>query len=101
MVVLICFDLPRTSKKERSEATKFSKQLIELGFVMRQFSIYERYIANSHSITNILEALNNSIPETGAIVLYPMSDEAYSQQKIILGSNTVLKPSSIPKIIYV
>lgn len=40
MWVLVFFDLPTDTKKERKNAALFRKRLIEDGFVMFQFSIY-------------------------------------------------------------
>ena len=40
MWVLVFFDLPTDTKKERKAAAEFRKQLISDGFIMFQFSIY-------------------------------------------------------------
>ena len=40
MWVLVFFDLPTDTKKERKSATDFRKKLIADGFIMFQFSIY-------------------------------------------------------------
>ncbi|UUX33724.1 CRISPR-associated endonuclease Cas2 [Fundicoccus culcitae] len=101
MILLICFDLPRNTKVERREASYFRHHLIELGFSMKQYSIYERYVANTHSIENILNALSTSIPDSGKIVMYPLSDEVHENQQIILGPNTVYKVVKAPQIIYI
>ena len=44
MMLLVCFDLPRDTKKERKQANLYRKRLVELGFAMKQFSLYEREI---------------------------------------------------------
>ncbi len=100
MMLIICFDLPRYSKAERRQASKFRKRLIELGFSMMQFSIYERYVANYASINNILANLDEAIPDTGKIIGYQLTDEQYHQRNIILGSEINYKPKSTPKLIY-
>ncbi len=43
MWVLVLFDLPTETKKERKAHAGFRKKLINDGFVMFQFSIYLRY----------------------------------------------------------
>lgn len=43
MWVMVFFDLPTDTKKERKNAALFRKRLIEDGFVMFQFSIYMRH----------------------------------------------------------
>ena len=43
MWVLVFFDLPTDTKKERKVAADFRKALLQDGFVMFQFSIYIRH----------------------------------------------------------
>lgn len=100
MVVLICFDLPRYTKLERKQATKFRQQLVELGFEMVQYSVYERHVENSNTIKNILEALHNWVPEKGEITAYHLSDEIYKKQNIILGAKVVRHIKKEPQLIY-
>ncbi|MGY0244717.1 CRISPR-associated endonuclease Cas2 [Limosilactobacillus fermentum] len=40
MILLLSFDLPRNTKDERKQAAKYRKRLVELGFMMKQFSLY-------------------------------------------------------------
>ena len=68
---------------------------------MKQYSIYERYAYNQVSINNVLNALEDSIPEEGKIVLYALTDEIHNQQLIILGSNVVYIPSKKAQIRYI
>ena len=44
MMLLCAFDLPRETKEERKAANKYRKRLVELGFAMKQFSLYEREV---------------------------------------------------------
>lgn len=43
MWLLIMYDLPSVSQKEKSDAKKFRKTLLKNGFIMYQYSIYARY----------------------------------------------------------
>ena len=55
MWILVLFDLPTETKKERKAAADFRKHLIEDGFTMFQFSIYVRHMerfASSVSLTS-------------------------------------------------
>ena len=47
MWILIMFDLPTETKKQRKAATDFRKSLIADGFTMFQFSIYVRNCAHA------------------------------------------------------
>ena len=54
MWVLVFFDLPTDTKKERKNAALFRKRLIEDGFVMFQFSIYMRHCLPDYGQVGIL-----------------------------------------------
>ena len=49
MWVLVFFDLPTDTKKERKAAAEFRKNLILDGFVMFQFSIYMRHCPSAEN----------------------------------------------------
>ena len=46
MWLLVFFDLPTETKKERKAAADFRKKLLSDGFTMFQFSIYVRHCAS-------------------------------------------------------
>lgn len=49
MWVLVFFDLPTDTKKERKAAADFRKQLLADGFIMFQFSIYMRHCPSAEN----------------------------------------------------
>lgn len=98
MMLLICFDLPRYSKLEKRQAAKFRKRLIELGFSMKQFSLYERPIRNSSTKERIVHIISNELPDSGSITMYSLPNKIHNEQITILGENTI-KIVSKPKLI--
>ena len=50
MWILVFFDLPTETKKERKAATLFRSNLIKDGFTMFQFSIYIRHCASRENM---------------------------------------------------
>ena len=65
MILLLSFDLPRNTKAERKQATKYRKRLVELGFMMKQFSLYEREVVSKQTKQRLIEILKSEIPDTG------------------------------------
>ena len=55
MMLLVCFDLPRDTKENRKEATKYHKKLVELGFTMKQFSVYEREVRQNSTRDRVIK----------------------------------------------
>ena len=70
MILLLSFDLSRNTKAERKQATKYRKRLVELGFMMKQFSLYEREVVSKQTKQRLIEILKSEIPDTGLITLY-------------------------------
>ena len=52
MWMVVLFDLPVGTKKERKAATKFRKFLLDQGFEMSQYSVYMRFCAGKASRLN-------------------------------------------------
>ena len=100
MYLLIGFDLPRDTKDERKMANKYRTRLLELGFTMKQFSLYERYISDTQKKDKIISILKNEIPVTGKIALYVLPDEVNDNQVIILRKEVKKVTIKKPKFIF-
>lgn len=98
-MLLIGFDLPRYTKRERRQATQFQKRLVDLGFTMKQFSLYEREVKKLSTKEYILRKLQKEIPDYGSITLYVLPDEVNNEQITILGKRAFKKSSSTPEFI--
>ena len=60
MRLMIMFDLPTDTAAERKEYRQFRKALINEGFLMIQFSVYER-VCVTRQTANFLEKENKKI----------------------------------------
>ncbi len=59
MWVLVFFDLPTESKRERKLYADFRKKLLQDGFTMFQFSIYVRHCpSRKHSVNHVVNFVN-------------------------------------------
>lgn len=84
-VALIVFDLPSTTKEERSEYNKFRRNIKKLGYVMYQESIYYKYLRSIRSFKS--EILNiNCIKVEGDIKLLKMTVNEFNEIKNISGN---------------
>lgn len=99
MMLLLSFDLPRLTKEERRQATKYQKRLVELGFSMKQLSLYEREVQSSETRNKLVDVLRQELPDTGSIVLYTLPNEVNNSQISILGKNAPRKATGMPKMI--
>ena len=63
MWVLVLFDLPTETKKEKKAYTDFRKKLITDGFTMFQFSIYLRHCSSRENCEVHIQREKNKLPQ--------------------------------------
>lgn len=78
MWLLVMFDLPVTTKKERKHATVFRKNLEKEGFVMHQFSVYIRHCGSLESAQVHIKRVKTLSPDIGHISIISITDKQYS-----------------------
>ena len=65
--MMVTFDLPMTSKKQRREATSFRNFLLNDGYLMIQFSVYARSCVSFARQQTHLRRLKEHLPPEGSI----------------------------------
>lgn len=78
MWLLVFFDLPVETKKQRKAAATFRKELLKDGFSMMQFSIYARHCASEESARVHIKRVTGFIPEKGQVSILKVTDKQYS-----------------------
>ncbi|MBR0499978.1 MAG: CRISPR-associated endonuclease Cas2 [Bacteroidales bacterium] len=82
MWVLVFFDLPTETKKERKAAAKFRKDLLSDGFLMFQFSIYMRHCPSSESAETHIKRVKSFLPDLGQIGILSITDKQFSKMEL-------------------
>lgn len=85
MWVLVFFDLPTETKKERKIAAGFRKNLIDDGFSMFQFSIYMRFCASRENSEVHIKRVKRSLPEHGKVGIMSITDRQFGLMEIFYG----------------
>ena len=62
MWVLVLFDLPTETKKDRKDYALFRKRLLQDGFTMFQFSIYLRHCPSAENADVHIRRVQNILP---------------------------------------
>lgn len=65
--LVVCFDLPTTSKKERKDYTDFRKALLEDGYIMVQYSVYARSCVTYDRVLTHARRLKSFLPPAGTV----------------------------------
>lgn len=86
MWLLVMFDLPTDTKKNKKDAALFRKNLEKDGFGMCQFSVYMRFCASYESLQVHIKRVRSFIPESGTVSLLSITDKQYSEMINIRGA---------------
>ena len=96
MWILVLFDLPTETKKERKAYSGFRKKLITDGFSMFQFSIYLRHCSSSENMEVHVKRVKKSLPEKGSVGILCITDKQFGMMELFYGKKE--QPStSIPQ----
>lgn len=77
MWVMVIFDLPVGTKKQRHAATKFRNFLLDQGFEMAQFSVYLRFCGGKEQMEAYVRRIEKSLPKTGLVQILSFTDKQY------------------------
>ena len=82
MWVLVLYDLPTETKKDRKIAAKFRKEIMGDGFTMFQFSIYVRHCASMDNAQVHIKRVESILPEHGHVGILCITDKQFADIKI-------------------
>lgn len=86
MRLIVFFDLPTKTKRDKKAYTVFRRYLLKDGFVMLQFSVYSRVCKGLDSVESHLRYLKAILPTKGNIRMLQVTEKQYVRMEILLGS---------------
>ena len=89
MWVLVLFDLPTETKKDKKAYADFKKNLQRDGFTMFQFSIYVRHCASSENAEVHIKRVKSFLPEHGNVGIMCITDKQFGNIELFYGKKTV------------
>lgn len=92
--VFVFFDLPTETKKNRKDANRFRKALIQDGYTMMQFSIYTRH-CNSRENANVhIKRIKNQLPPKGEVIIFTLTDKQFGMMEFFKGESETKRPDT-------
>lgn len=88
MWVLVFFDLPTETKRDKRAYQLFRKQLQMDGFTMFQFSIYVRHCATMDNAAVHIKRVRSFVPARGHVAVMCITDKQFSSIEVFYGSDT-------------
>ena len=89
MRIIVFFDLPVVSKKERKIYTQFRRFLLNDGYDMIQYSVYSRLCNGTDMTEKHIQRLNQSLPEKGSVRCLTITEKQYEKMKFLVGKPTI------------
>jgi len=92
MWVMVFFDMPTETKKDRKNYAKFRKAILADGFQMFQFSMYIRHCSSRENADVHLKRVRNILPPKGHIGIMLVTDKQFGAMEIFYGGAEAQAP---------
>lgn len=84
MRILVFFDLPTETSKDRKIYSKFRKFLIKEGFIMMQKSVYSKLALNNSIVKAIKDKIEKNKPPKGIVQMLVITEKQFSFMEYIV-----------------
>lgn len=98
MWVLVHFDLPTDTKKDRKNYALFRKKIMADGFSMFQFSMYIRHCSSKENAEVHKKRVKNILPPKGHVGVMCITDKQFGMMEIFRGKELVDAPETIQQL---
>lgn len=98
MWVLVHFDLPTETKKERKAYADFRKKILKDGFQMFQFSMYIRHCSSKENAEVHIKRVKGMLPARGHIGILCITDKQFGQMEIFRGKEPEKTPDTVQQL---
>jgi len=88
MRILVFFDLPNETAKDKTEYRHFRTFLIKEGFVMMQESVYSKLALNGSTVELVKRHLQNNVPPKGIVQMLVITERQFADTVYLVGENT-------------
>ncbi len=82
MWMLVMFDLPVLTKRQRKRATKFRTDLLDLGFEMAQLSVYMKFCGGRDAADALAARVERRVPVQGRVSVLVFTDKQYGRMRV-------------------
>ena len=82
MWILVFFDLPTETKKDRKNYTTFRDKMMDDGFTMFQFSIYVRHCASRENMEVHIKRIKSILPPKGKVGIMSITDKQFGMMEL-------------------
>lgn len=84
MRILVFFDLPTETAKDRKKYSQFRKFLIKEGFIMMQESVYAKLVLNNSITNSIKDKISKNKPQKGIVQMLIITEKQFNSMEYIV-----------------
>lgn len=99
MRLLLFFDLPMETSKNRRDYAAFHKFLIKNGFIMMQKSVYSKLVVNGVTSQAVKERVEKNLPPEGIVELLEVTENQFSKIDYLVGESQNCIEESMERIV--
>ena len=85
MRLIVFFDLPVKTKKQKRAYVLFRRFLLQDGYDMLQWSVYSRVVNGLDDSNKHIKRIKSNIPESGSIRCLQITEKQFAEMLILLG----------------
>ena len=87
MWMMVLFDLPVLTKRQRKRATKFRTDLLDMGFEMAQYSVYMKFCGSRPAADALTARVERRVPGQGRVSILVFTDKQYGRMRVFTGGH--------------
>lgn len=90
MRIMVLFDLPVLTEKQRRDYREFRKYLLKAGFFMMQESVYCKLVQNAGVADVVQESIRKNKPGEGLVQILRVTEKQFAKMEYVVGENKFL-----------
>lgn len=90
MRIMVLFDLPILTEKQRRDYREFRKYLLKAGFFMMQESVYCKLVQNAGVADVVQESIRKNKPGEGLVQILRVTEKQFAKMEYVVGENKSL-----------
>lgn len=98
MWIMVFFDLPTETKKDRKNYAVFRKRIMSDGFQMFQFSMYIRHCSSRENMEVHIQRVKKILPPKGHIGIMSVTDKQFGMMEIYRGKEETKAPPTVQQL---
>lgn len=99
MRLMVFFDLPMLTDKNRRDYNRFHKFLLKNGFIMMQKSVYTKLVINGVTSNAVKQRVRNNLPPDGMVELLEITENQFSKIEYLVGEEQQVSIDTMDRLV--